>query len=64
MREQGEDEISNSRTTTAEMNNEMQAPINNQVEATVLRRSSRKLNKPRQVIVLTFLVYIVCTGSC
>ena len=29
MREQDEDEISNSRTTTAKMNNEMQAPINN-----------------------------------
>ena len=41
MREQDEDEISNSRTATAEMNNEMKAPINNQVEAPVLRRSSR-----------------------
>lgn len=41
MREPDEDEIFNSRTTTAEMNNEMQAPINNQVEAPVLRRSTR-----------------------
>ena len=41
MREPDEDEIFNSRTTTAEMNNEMQAPRNNQVEAQVLRRSTR-----------------------
>ena len=41
MRELDEDEIFNSRTTTAETNNEMQAPINNQVEAPVLRRSTR-----------------------
>ena len=41
MREPDEDEIFNSRTTTAETNNEMQAPINNQVEAPVLRRSTR-----------------------
>ena len=40
-REPDEDEIFNSQTTTAEMNNEMQAPIDNQVEAPALRRSTR-----------------------
>ena len=41
MREPDEDEIFNEQTTTAGMNNEMQTPINNQVEAPVLRRSTR-----------------------
>ena len=77
MREQDEDEIFNNRKTTAQIINEMQAPINNQVEAPVLRRSTRnriqreqkrKPNKPRlnysKSDVLTFDVHIVSTGSC
>ena len=40
-RESDDDKSFNERATTTEMNKEMQAPINNQVEEPVLRRSAR-----------------------